>query len=360
MGGRGAPPPCAVLTRPRRPRPAGRGDRGAVLVRRATGAAAGASRAPGGGARRPRSPPPARRNSRKLVVVRAERRSGRIGRQTRCASPVVYRGLATGRHMSLCEPSVPRSLGSPPWTGPVSASVAASGRRGRRASGPAEPLRDSAGSRQGLDVGRARAGSRGRPPDGHRPRRRRLRQRRAVPERLRPPCPRGPARRSRPPRRLRARPQLGRRRWDAARARVRCERPGEDASRRHRPRLGHGQGHRLLDLTLDGHRVLSSGIAVRQVEGAVVQRVAARNLRNWGVIVDANVPGLEVARLPLVEDIVASDVTWPVRHSSKGNSEACVWIGNTAVVRRVLPSVAPGRGSGRERRRAGRSSRTSG
>ena len=123
---------------------------------------------------------------------------------------------------------------------------------------------------------------------------------------------------------------------------------------------GTAKGTRLLDLTLDGHRVLSSGIAVRQVEGAVVQRVAARNLRNWGVIVDANVPGLQVARLPLVEDIVASDVTWPVRHSSKGNSEACVWIGNTAVVRRVLPSVAPGRGSGRERRRAGRSSRTSG
>jgi hypothetical protein len=99
---------------------------------------------------------------------------------------------------------------------------------------------------------------------------------------------------------------------------------------------GTARDTRLLDLTLDGRRVLSSGIAVRQVEGAVVQRIAARNFRNWGVIVDAEVRGLEVARPPLVEDIFASDVTWPVRHSSGGHSEACVWIGNTAVVRRVL------------------------
>ncbi|HEV2903078.1 MAG TPA: hypothetical protein VGW30_07420 [Gaiellaceae bacterium] len=99
---------------------------------------------------------------------------------------------------------------------------------------------------------------------------------------------------------------------------------------------GTAKGTRLLDLTLDGHGVLSSGIAVRQVEGAVVQRIAVRNFRNWGVIVDANIRGLQVAQPPLVEDIFASDVTWPVRHSSGGHSEACVWIGNTAVVRRVL------------------------
>jgi hypothetical protein len=99
---------------------------------------------------------------------------------------------------------------------------------------------------------------------------------------------------------------------------------------------GTAKSTRLLDLTLDGHKVLRSGIMVRQVEGAVVQRVVARNFRNWGVIVDANIRDLQVATPPLVEDIVATDVTWPEPQSSGGHSEACVWIGNTAVVRRIL------------------------
>jgi hypothetical protein len=99
---------------------------------------------------------------------------------------------------------------------------------------------------------------------------------------------------------------------------------------------GKAKGTRLLDLTFDGHKTLRSGIMVRQVEGAVVQRVVARNFRNWGVIVDANLRDLEVASPPLVEDVVATDVTWPEPQSSGGHSEACVWIGNTAVVRRIL------------------------
>jgi hypothetical protein len=99
---------------------------------------------------------------------------------------------------------------------------------------------------------------------------------------------------------------------------------------------GKAKGTRLLDLRFDGHKTLRSGIMVRQVEGAVVQRVVARNFRNWGVIVDANIRDLEVANPPLVEDVVATDVTWPEPQSSGGHSEACVWIGNTAVVRRIL------------------------
>jgi hypothetical protein len=98
---------------------------------------------------------------------------------------------------------------------------------------------------------------------------------------------------------------------------------------------GTGKGSRLLDLTLDGHKAVSAGIKVREPDGVVIQRIVARNFADWGVNVDANVLGRTVKRPPLV-DVVATDVTRAVPQSSGGTSEACVWIGNTAVVRRVL------------------------
>jgi hypothetical protein len=99
---------------------------------------------------------------------------------------------------------------------------------------------------------------------------------------------------------------------------------------------GTGKGSRLLDLTLGGHKAVSAGIKVREPDGVVIQRVVARNFVDWGVNVDANVLGRTVERPPLVEDVVATDVTRAVPQSSGGTSEACVWIGNTAVVRRVF------------------------
>jgi hypothetical protein len=99
---------------------------------------------------------------------------------------------------------------------------------------------------------------------------------------------------------------------------------------------GTGAGSRLLDLTLDGHMALSSGIKVREPDGVVIQRVVVRNFTDWGINVDANVLDRSVQRPTLVEDVVATDVTRLVPQSSGGTSEACVWIGNTAVVRRVF------------------------
>lgn len=99
---------------------------------------------------------------------------------------------------------------------------------------------------------------------------------------------------------------------------------------------GTGAGSRLLDLTLDGHKAVSAGIKVREPDGVVIQRVVVRNFTGWGINVDANVLNRTVLRPPLVEDVVATDVTRVVPQSSNGTSEACVWIGNTATVRRVL------------------------
>jgi hypothetical protein len=99
---------------------------------------------------------------------------------------------------------------------------------------------------------------------------------------------------------------------------------------------GTGKGSRLLDLTFNGHKAVRSGIMVREPEGVVIQRVVARNFSDWGVIVDANDVHRRLAHPPLVEDVVATDVTRTTPQASGGRSEACVWIGNTAVVRRVF------------------------
>lgn len=98
---------------------------------------------------------------------------------------------------------------------------------------------------------------------------------------------------------------------------------------------GRGAGTRVLDVTMAGHKSIAAGLMVRQPQGFVAQRIVARDFTAWGVIVDANVLKLAVARPPLLEDIVATDVTRAVPQSSGGRSEACVWIGNTATVRRV-------------------------
>jgi hypothetical protein len=67
----------------------------------------------------------------------------------------------------------------------------------------------------------------------------------------------------------------------------------------------------------------------------VIRRVVARHFRSWGVLVDKNQRDATVSSPPLVEDISAAFVTWPTPRSSNGTAEACVWIGNTATVRRI-------------------------
>ena len=98
---------------------------------------------------------------------------------------------------------------------------------------------------------------------------------------------------------------------------------------------GTGVNSKIFDVTLEGNMTVNAGIIARQVEGLVVKRVVAMHFRSWGVNVDKNVLDAEIANPPLVEDVRAGYVTWPVPQASNGTAEACVWIGNTATVRRI-------------------------
>lgn len=107
---------------------------------------------------------------------------------------------------------------------------------------------------------------------------------------------------------------------------------------------GRDLGHRDLgtrahveaaDITITGNRKVGAGITARQPEGLQIRRVVARGFRSWGINVDADVFDLKVATPPILEDLVLSDVSRPVPKSADGRAEACLWVGNTALVSRV-------------------------
>jgi len=99
---------------------------------------------------------------------------------------------------------------------------------------------------------------------------------------------------------------------------------------------GTGEGSRILDTTLRGHRRLSAGVAARRTEGLVMQRVVVRGFRNFGVLVDANDADRPEQRAPFqISDLDVAHIARPNPGSSMGRSEACVWIGDTGSLRRV-------------------------
>jgi hypothetical protein len=107
---------------------------------------------------------------------------------------------------------------------------------------------------------------------------------------------------------------------------------------------GAGQNSQILDVTLEGHGIVGAGIKARRVEGLVIRRVIVRQFHSYGVVVDTNTRDAVVTRPPLVEDVDAAYVTWSPPGSSNGTAEACVWIGNTAVVRRIRAHDCAGEG----------------
>jgi hypothetical protein len=107
---------------------------------------------------------------------------------------------------------------------------------------------------------------------------------------------------------------------------------------------GTGVNSTILDVTLDGHGVIGTGILAREVEGLVIRRVVARNFQSYGLLIDTNIRNDVVQRPPLIEGVVASNVGWSPPGSSNGTAEACVWIGNTAVVRQVRANHCAGEG----------------
>jgi hypothetical protein len=99
---------------------------------------------------------------------------------------------------------------------------------------------------------------------------------------------------------------------------------------------GTATGARVLDVTLRGNRVIRTGLVVRQPEGFHGARLVARGFTDYGVVVDANDPTLDdLARPFLLTDVTVAGVGRPVPRSSNGTAEACVWVGNPGIVRRV-------------------------
>jgi hypothetical protein len=93
---------------------------------------------------------------------------------------------------------------------------------------------------------------------------------------------------------------------------------------------------KVLDTVLRGNGVATAGIFARQPAGFVAKRIVVRNVTDYGVLVDANEldsntldPGF------LLEDLDVANVSRRPRHSSNGTAEACVWIGNTGIARRM-------------------------
>ena len=99
---------------------------------------------------------------------------------------------------------------------------------------------------------------------------------------------------------------------------------------------GRSRHARILDTVVRGHGAVDSGIRIRQPAGAVVQRVVASGFTSYGILVDANQPRRGVLAHPfLLEDVDVSDVSRPRAGASNGRAEACIWVGNTGVVRRA-------------------------
>jgi len=97
-----------------------------------------------------------------------------------------------------------------------------------------------------------------------------------------------------------------------------------------------GRAAHILDTTFYGHSAVGNAILVREPEGLVVQRVKARDFSSNGILVDANAGPRSLSTRPLLEDLDVANVSFPTPRASNGTAEACVWIGNTSTVRRVV------------------------
>jgi hypothetical protein len=95
---------------------------------------------------------------------------------------------------------------------------------------------------------------------------------------------------------------------------------------------GTGAGTRILDTALNGNGIVGSAVVARQVEGLVLERVRARNVTDFGILVDTNSPGVIVATRPLLKDIDVAGVGLGLQAAAAGRAEACVRVGNTVTV----------------------------
>jgi Right handed beta helix region len=98
---------------------------------------------------------------------------------------------------------------------------------------------------------------------------------------------------------------------------------------------GTARGAAVLDTRLDGHGVVSAGLVVRQPNGFVARRIAARRFLSYGVEVDPNDYGFTTRAPYSLRDLTISRVSRQVPGSSGGTAEACLWLGSPGKVQRV-------------------------
>ena len=98
---------------------------------------------------------------------------------------------------------------------------------------------------------------------------------------------------------------------------------------------GSATNAQVLDTVLRGNGVAAAGIVARQPAGFVARRIVARDFSDYGVLVDANEPDADTGTRFLLEDLDVANVSRRPPRSANGTAEACVWIGNTGIVRRV-------------------------
>ena len=91
----------------------------------------------------------------------------------------------------------------------------------------------------------------------------------------------------------------------------------------------------VLDTRLEGHGRVDSGLLVRQPEGFVGKRIVATGFRGYGVVVDPNQQNYRARHPFALRDLTISAVRRPVRGSSNGRAEACLWLGSPGTVQRV-------------------------
>jgi hypothetical protein len=95
---------------------------------------------------------------------------------------------------------------------------------------------------------------------------------------------------------------------------------------------GTGAGSQVLDVTINGHKVIGTGVEALALERIVVQRVVVRDVTDYGVIA---LGGAALTSPVVLQDLNVAGVMRAAPGSSNGTAEACVWVANTATVRRV-------------------------
>ena len=91
----------------------------------------------------------------------------------------------------------------------------------------------------------------------------------------------------------------------------------------------------VYDTWLAGNRRVQTGLLVRQAQGFVGRRIVAAGFRSYGVVVDPNDVAYRTQSPFALSDLTISHVRRPVRGSSNGRAEACLWLGSPGTVQRV-------------------------